>query len=76
MPKFHVYFKWRLAIAIRLRSKTRSYDVISWLYFNVQNGPERLWGPPSLLSGALSLGVKRPGREADHSPPSNAEVKE
>jgi len=28
------------------------------------------------LSGALSLGVKRPGREADHSPPSSAEVKE
>jgi hypothetical protein len=26
--------------------------------------------------GALSLGVKRPVREADHSPPSSAEVKE
>jgi len=42
--------------------------------------PERLWGPPSLLSngyqGALSLGVERPGRAADHSPPSSAEVKE
>jgi hypothetical protein len=42
--------------------------------------PERLWGPPSLLSngyqGGLSLGVKRPGREAHHSPPSSAEVKE
>jgi hypothetical protein len=25
--------------------------------------------------GALSLGVKRPGREVDHSPPSGAEVK-
>jgi hypothetical protein len=25
---------------------------------------------------ALSLGVKRPGREANHSPPSSAEVKE
>jgi len=24
--------------------------------------------------GALSLGLKRPGREADHSPPSSAEV--
>jgi hypothetical protein len=34
--------------------------------------PDRLWGSPSLLSdalpGALSPGVKRPGREADHSP--------
>jgi hypothetical protein len=28
------------------------------------------------VSGALSLGVKRPGREADHSPPSSSEVKE
>jgi len=26
-------------------------------------------------TGAPSLEVKRPGREADHSPPSNAEVK-
>jgi hypothetical protein len=25
--------------------------------------------------GTLSLGIKRPGREADHSPPSSAEVK-
>jgi hypothetical protein len=29
-----------------------------------------LWAP-----GALTLEVKRPGREADHSPPSSAEVK-
>jgi hypothetical protein len=28
------------------------------------------------VPGALSLGVKGPGREADHSPPSSAEVKE
>jgi hypothetical protein len=28
------------------------------------------------VTGALSLGVKRPGREADHSPQSSAEVKE
>jgi hypothetical protein len=31
---------------------------------------------PVCVPGALSLGVKRPGREADHSPPSSAEVKE
>jgi hypothetical protein len=29
-----------------------------------------------MVPGALSMGVKRPGREADHSPPSSAEVKE
>jgi hypothetical protein len=27
------------------------------------------------LPGALSPGAKRPGREADHSPPTSAEVK-
>jgi hypothetical protein len=32
--------------------------------------------PIQWVPGALSLGVKRPGREAGHSPPSNAEVKE
>jgi hypothetical protein len=41
--------------------------------------PDRLWGPPSLLSTgyrAFSLGVKWPGHEADHSPQSSAMVKE
>jgi hypothetical protein len=32
--------------------------------------------PIQWVLGALSLGAKRPGREADHSPPSSAEVKE
>jgi hypothetical protein len=31
--------------------------------------------PIQWVLGALSLGVKRPGREADHSPPSSAEDK-
>jgi hypothetical protein len=31
--------------------------------------------PIQWVLGALSLGVKRPGRGADNSPPSNAEVK-
>jgi hypothetical protein len=38
--------------------------------FSSLRRPDRLWGPPSLLS----TGVKRPGNEADHSPTS-AEVK-
>jgi len=37
-------------------------------------GPTRT--PIQWVSGTLSLGVKRPGRVANHSPPSNAEVKE
>jgi hypothetical protein len=32
--------------------------------------------PIQWVAGALFLGVKRSGREADHSPPSSAEVKE
>jgi hypothetical protein len=32
--------------------------------------------PFQWVLGVLSLRVKRPGREADHSPPSSAEVKE
>jgi hypothetical protein len=48
----------------------RSQDNIK-LYFGDITLPiiQWVWGP-------LSLGVKRPGREADHSPPSSAEVKE
>jgi hypothetical protein len=41
--------------------------------------PDRLWGPPSLLYNGsqqfFSRGVKRPVREADHSPQSSAGVK-
>jgi hypothetical protein len=32
--------------------------------------------PVQLVPGALSLEVKRPGREANYSPPSSAEIKE
>jgi hypothetical protein len=32
-------------------------------------------GPNIWVSRDLSLGIKQPGREADHSPPSSAEVK-
>jgi hypothetical protein len=32
--------------------------------------------PIQWVAVSLSLGVKRPGREADHLPPSNADVKE
>jgi hypothetical protein len=42
-------------------------------------GPHRLWCPSSLLSndyqGLFPWGEKRPWREADHSPPSSAEVR-
>jgi hypothetical protein len=42
-------------------------------HFQTGSGPTQ----PSIqgVSGALSLGIKRPGREADHPPPASAEVK-
>jgi len=48
-------------------------------FFSPPSRPVRLWGPLSLLSnryrGLCPPGVKRLRREADHSPPSGAEVK-
>jgi hypothetical protein len=41
--------------------------------------PDRPWGPPSLLYNGYRVfpgGKVRPGRDADHSPPSSAEVME
>jgi hypothetical protein len=43
--------------------------------FSFPRRPDRLWGPIQLVTGDLSPGVKRPGLEADHSPPASAEVK-
>jgi hypothetical protein len=40
--------------------------------------PDRLWRPPNLLYNGyreLFPGVRRLGREADHSPPTSVEVK-
>jgi hypothetical protein len=47
------------------------------IIFSSSRRPDRLWGPPSLLSNGYRgpfAGVKRPGCEAYHSPPANAEV--
>jgi hypothetical protein len=45
------------------------------LHHRVQNGSGPTQPPIQWVPGALSLGVKWPGREADHPPPSSA-VKE
>jgi hypothetical protein len=47
--------------------------------FSSPRRPDRFWGPPIILSngywGLFPRRVKRPGREADHSPATSAEVK-
>jgi hypothetical protein len=44
-------------------------------FFSSQRRPDQFWGahPASYLA---ATGVKRPGREADHTLPTSAEVKE
>jgi hypothetical protein len=44
------------------------------IIFCVPRHPDWFWGPPSLLSSGYP-GVKRPGREADHSSPTSTDVK-
>jgi hypothetical protein len=46
------------------------------LHHRVQNGFGAHPASYPTVPGALSLGVKRSGREPDHSPPSSAQVKE
>jgi len=48
---------------------------MSSLHHHIQTGSGATQPPIQCAPGALSLRVKRPGREADHSPPFRAEVK-
>jgi len=71
-----------VSILTRLRAGRPGFTSRQWQcwdFFSSPSRPDRLWGPPSFLStgykGAFSLGVKRPVREADHSPPSSTDVK-
>jgi hypothetical protein len=66
--------------ATRLRAGRSGFDSrrrMGFLLFDtVSRPPLGLTHPPiQWVPGALSLGVNRPGRDADHSPPSRAEVK-
>jgi hypothetical protein len=47
-----------------------------FLHHSIQNGSGTTQPPIQWVQGALSLGIERPGREANHSPTSSAEVKE
>jgi hypothetical protein len=45
------------------------------LLYNIQTGSGAHPASYPIVSGTLTLGVKKPGREADHSPPSSAKAK-
>jgi hypothetical protein len=76
-------------LIISATKNTRSWEVddrrvgvrvpVGSRIFSLPRRPDRLWGAPSLLSNGYCRvfrpGVKRPGHEADHSPPTTAEVK-
>jgi hypothetical protein len=57
---------------VRVPVEARNFS----LHHRLQNGSGAHPASIQWVPGALSLGVKPPGREADHSPPSSAEVKE
>jgi hypothetical protein len=68
---------------IKLRCALDDWGTISGMgndgiFFSSPPRPDRFWGQPRLPSSgcrSLTPGVKRPGREADHSPTSTAEIK-
>jgi hypothetical protein len=57
-------------------AKGYSNFLVLFVLFSSSRPVVRPTRPPfQWVPGALSLGVKRPGPEADHSPPTSAEVK-
>jgi hypothetical protein len=59
-------------IGVRLPVQARNFS----LWHHVQTGSGATQPPIQWVPGVLSVGVKRPGCKADHTPPSSAEVKE
>jgi hypothetical protein len=85
LPSHFFYFCYNSSVGIALsyglgdRGSRVRFPAGGWnfsLHHRVQNGSRA--HPASYPMGTRdpSLGVKRPGREADHSPPSSTEVKE
>jgi hypothetical protein len=75
---------WTLSamiISLRTENWTHDFTNTNSKHYSSPPRPEQFWSPPTQppiqwWPGTLSLAVKRPGREADHSPPTSAEVKE
>jgi hypothetical protein len=73
-----IALRWNLALGYGLDDRGSILGGC-WEFFSNITASRTALGPtqPPIqwVPGGLSLGVKRPGREADHSPPSTAEVK-
>jgi len=62
---------WAEGTLVRWRVSSLSDQCVTIYVNKIQSTQPRIqW-----LPGLLTSGVKRPGREADHSPPSSAEIK-
>jgi hypothetical protein len=72
---------WSVVVSIVTRLRNKRFGVripVETRLFSSPKLPDRLWGPPSFVFNDHRRSfqeVKRPGREANHSPPSSAEVK-
>ena len=66
--------RWDNDQATGLKSNKRWFDPQQGQEIYLFSSPHRLWRPHGLLFNGY-LGIKRAGREADHSPPSSAAVK-
>jgi hypothetical protein len=78
----HCYLHLQHEIKAAWSSETLVSCHITTGHHNAEHHDQKLLGiqsndqrPIQWVTGALSLGIKRPGREADHSPPSSAKVK-
>jgi len=73
--KNSLQFMSRIAQSLQVRM-TEDVDFL-WgnEFFFLPACPDRLWGPPNEYRGIFFRQIKRPGREADHSPPPTAELK-
>jgi hypothetical protein len=71
---------WDSSVGTVTRAVRVWFPVGARNFFSSPPCPDWLWGPPSLLSseywGVLSPELKWQGREANHSPPSSAKVKD